>query len=217
MSTPDHNKLIAKIAKSVLAPIGCIQKGKSRVWLDDHGWWVGVIEFQPSAWAKGSYLNVGAHWLWYEKEFFSFDDGADAGESRVESFHQFDTGEQFEASVTKLAQRSVEEIIKLRCRHSSVAASATYLRQKKAKDIWGRYHAGVSAGLTGDTATARNELETVMRDKFDFPWVLDLKQCTAVLLQEVHDTAAFRTRISGVVARSRTLLKLPERVVTLEQ
>jgi hypothetical protein len=32
-----------------------------------------VVEFPPSGWAKGSYLNVAAHWLWIEQDYLSFD------------------------------------------------------------------------------------------------------------------------------------------------
>ena len=55
-----HNRIIARAAKRRLEPLGCLQKGRSRTWIDDHGWWIGVVEFQPSGWSKGSYLNVGA-------------------------------------------------------------------------------------------------------------------------------------------------------------
>jgi hypothetical protein len=42
-----HNRLVAQAAKEVLSPLGLTQKGRSRVWLDDHAWWLGVVEFQP--------------------------------------------------------------------------------------------------------------------------------------------------------------------------
>jgi len=54
-----HSKIIADAAKRNLAPIGLTRKGRSRVWLDDRGWYVTVVEFQPSGFSKGSYLNVG--------------------------------------------------------------------------------------------------------------------------------------------------------------
>jgi hypothetical protein len=41
-----------------------VRKGRSRVWFDDQGWWIGVVEFQPSSWSRGTYLNVGVSWLW---------------------------------------------------------------------------------------------------------------------------------------------------------
>jgi hypothetical protein len=96
----DHNRDIAMAARSVLRPIGCVQKGRSRTWLDDRGWWVGVIEFQPSGWSKGSYLNVGACFLWSKtRASFSFDDliGDRPWYDAVD-------GESFVNSATKLAR-----------------------------------------------------------------------------------------------------------------
>jgi hypothetical protein len=61
---PDVNTVIAEVAKQVLAPLGVKRKGRSRTWLDDHGWWLGIVEFQPSSWGAGSYLNVGPEFLW---------------------------------------------------------------------------------------------------------------------------------------------------------
>lgn len=60
----DHNTEIASAAKRVLAPMGCVRKGRSRLWLDDHGWWLGVIEFAPVSWSRGSHLMVEACYLW---------------------------------------------------------------------------------------------------------------------------------------------------------
>src|SRR5687767_12866016 len=64
MAEPEHSKIIAQAAKEVLAPLGFRRSGRSRLWLADHGYWLGVVEFQPSGFSKGSYLNVAAHWLW---------------------------------------------------------------------------------------------------------------------------------------------------------
>ncbi len=50
MPTPEHTRLLTAAARSILRPLGCVQKGRSRTWLDDQDWWVGVVEFQPSAW-----------------------------------------------------------------------------------------------------------------------------------------------------------------------
>jgi hypothetical protein len=42
-----HTKLINAAARDVLRPMGIVQKGRSRLWYDNHGWWAGLIEFQP--------------------------------------------------------------------------------------------------------------------------------------------------------------------------
>ena len=62
--TPDHNKIIKQAAGEVLNPLGLFQEGQSRIWVDDNGWFLTLVEFQPSGWSKGSYLNVALHFLW---------------------------------------------------------------------------------------------------------------------------------------------------------
>ena len=69
MNEQNHNKIIMKAAREVLAPNGLLQKGQSRIWLDDNGWFFAVVEFQPSGWEKGTFLNVGMHYLWANKEY----------------------------------------------------------------------------------------------------------------------------------------------------
>src|SRR5213592_4672206 len=70
-----HTKLINAAARETLRPLGLLQEGRSRTWLDDQAWWLGIVEFQPSNWTRGSYLNVGVNWLWNVKDWLSFDFG----------------------------------------------------------------------------------------------------------------------------------------------
>jgi hypothetical protein len=156
VSTPQHSRLINAAAKVVLRPLGCVQKGRSRTWLDDRVWWVGVVEFQPSSWAKGSYLNVGACWLWYEKDFLSFDAGY-----RVESFHPFTGNEAFELVAEKLAERASHEVTALRERFPSPSHVQSWIAAKPRTSIWDHYHLAVSAGLAGATDQSKRSFADV--------------------------------------------------------
>lgn len=62
--TGQHQKIINAAAKKILAPEGLFRVGSSRTWIDDNGYFVIQIEFQPSLYDKGSYLNVGISFLW---------------------------------------------------------------------------------------------------------------------------------------------------------
>jgi len=53
-----HSRVIAEAASAALSPLGLVRKGRSRIWLDDQSWWLGVAEFKPSNWKPGAYLNV---------------------------------------------------------------------------------------------------------------------------------------------------------------
>ena len=69
-----HNKIVSGITKEELSPLGLKRQGK-RLWYDDHGWFAIVVEFQPSSWDKGSYLNVGISFMFYENAHWTFDHG----------------------------------------------------------------------------------------------------------------------------------------------
>lgn len=98
----DHNKILNQAARTVLKPFGLFQKGQSRTWIDDNGWFLILVEFQPSNWNKGSYLNVAIHFLWQQQDYMSFDYGGREG-----SFIQF-TGDEkkFYDEVVSLAEKA---------------------------------------------------------------------------------------------------------------
>ena len=203
MSDIDHNRVIKAAAKSALQPIGCKQKGSSRTWLDPHSMWTGVIEFQPSSWAKGSYLNVGACWLWYEKNSLSFDDGY-----RVEQFQAVESEEQFIQVSATLAIQAHDEVLKLRSRFSSIEKTAAHLKNKDFSNIWQNYHAAVAATLVNDTSHAKTRFDAVMQNKDDRSWALDLKKHTTMLESISGDLGLFLRTIEEIVARSKRRLKI---------
>lgn len=105
-----HNKIIRSLCKELLLPLGVIQKGNSRVYLDDNGFYLTMIEFQPSAWGKGTYLNAGVHFLWNTYEYLSFD--AYIGKSiRVNNFIQFRNDEQFEEKMRGLIAIAIDRVL----------------------------------------------------------------------------------------------------------
>jgi len=68
-----HDKIIKRAATEVLVPLGVFQKGQSRTWIDDNGWFLTIIEFRPSEWGKGAHLHVGLHYLWNNRDPLTFD------------------------------------------------------------------------------------------------------------------------------------------------
>lgn len=206
MAEANHNTLIARAARNTLRPIGCIQKGQTRTWLDDHQWWVTVVEFQPSAWSKGTYLNVGACWLWYPKDYLSFDDGY-----RVDSFTSAENLEDFERVVEDVVARARQEVLHFRERFSTLHAVAEYLKSKEIRsiDIWGHYHAGVSSGLAGRQSESERRFRSALAvEERDVEWVHNLKTECDRLLSLVNEPPAFRNYISSVVAVNRAAFKL---------
>jgi len=79
--------------------------GRSRKRLDDQRWYATVIEFQPSGFGKGSYLNVGAHFLWRTTGHLSFDLGY-----RVNGFIRFESAAQFAPEADAAAATEVARL-----------------------------------------------------------------------------------------------------------
>lgn len=205
MPTPPHSRLIQAAAKAVLRPLGCVQKGRSRTWLDDQGFWVGVVEFQPSAWSQGSYLNVGACWLWREKDYLSFD----AGEYRVEGFRPYGSDEQFVSAAQALAERAGEEVKKLRALFPSLSHVQAVLAKGPLHSIHDHYHLAVSSGLSGDVDQSIRAFADVASHPEDRPWAADIKQRAAELGRCLQGGNGFEAEVMGDIQRTRAMLGLP--------
>lgn len=74
-----HIRIINNTAKKLLAPHHIFRIGSSRCWMDDNDYFLTIIEFQPSAYGKGSYLNVGISFLWEKTPALNLLTGFDFG------------------------------------------------------------------------------------------------------------------------------------------
>lgn len=151
-SENNHNKIITKAAREVLRPRGLFQKGTSRTWIDDNGWFFIVVEFQPSAWEKGSYLNVAINYLWQEQDYLSFDYG-----HRVDSFASFDENETaFYEKMLLMSNKAMEKVEEYR-KFSDVAyAKALILKRSKFQaHSHELYHKMMICGLAKDSQAVK--------------------------------------------------------------
>jgi hypothetical protein len=201
MSNP-LDRLITAAAKEILGPLGFRRKGRSRLWLSDEGWWSIVVEFQPSGWTKGSYLNVGTHWLWVEQDHLSFDHG-----DRVEPFRGYLSEAQFQQGAMDMAHAAAEEAQRLRKIFPSVEEAATILATKekslpdRAKGSWPAYHAGVAAGLSGKTEEASGLFRSVIDDR--------VRPAAGRMKRVLPDPVVFRQEVDRVICEHRQALGLP--------
>jgi hypothetical protein len=208
--TADHNQLVARAAKSSLAPLGCRQKGRSRLWYLDQAWWLAVIEFQPSAWGKGSYLNAGAMWLWCAKSHWSFDEGG-----RVEGFHAFKGEQQFSSAADRLAANAVGQVVALKQKFPSIGAVATHMEGKAKVGIWDHYHAAISSALAGRPEYALSQFKEVSKAPVHAPWVNELQVKAAAFAEVASRVELLRHAVAQEVHAARALLKIQPANVNL--
>lgn len=207
MSSPRqavHGDLIATAAKIHLQPIGMKRKGKSRLWLKDNGWWLALVEFQPSAWSKGTYLNVAATWLWHAKDHLSFDEF-----NRVEGFAEFTEPQSFAIAADNYASRAATEVQALCRQFSALSSAARHLRTKAHGNPWHHYHAMMASLANGELGLARAEHDALSRIEHDVPWCTELKAKATLILVQARDQVTARTLVSREVATARMHLKLP--------
>jgi hypothetical protein len=214
-SRPPHTKLLNEAAGQILEPLGLVQRGRSRIWLDDLAWWLGVVEFQPSSWSPGSYLNVGVNWLWTPKDELSFDVGGRLDVAGEGEFVRYESDEQFRPLASKLATAALDEVQRLRTLFPTIEATAAVLGDTPDLNIEESLDAGIALAMVGEGKRAR----TLLRRYTDWfesdegrEWRADvddaLHERVRVLTELVHDRELFCDRIRRDVKRARPLLKL---------
>ena len=109
------------LLRGFFARLVSCRKGRSRVWLDDRGWWMGVVEFQPSSWSKGSYLNTGCMWLWNVHPHVAFDLSESA-----KGFHTFENERQFSQAIEGYCLRALEQMGGYRRKFASIQMVSDY-------------------------------------------------------------------------------------------
>ncbi len=199
MGQLEHSAILNRAAKSALTPLGFKQKGRSRVWLADRGYWLCVVEFQPSGFSKGSYLNTSAHWLWKPNEALSFDYKLPDSKRPFVSFHD---REQFEAAAIKLAALAASEARRLAERLSSFHDVAQLLVENNAQIAgmnqhpeagWAALHAAIATGVLGRSEIASALLDAFLRGpcaEFGGVWGREARQALAndVFLEFIENT-----------------------------
>lgn len=208
MATPVHSKIINKAAREVLKPLGVKRKGQSRIWLDDNGWWVLVVEFQPSSWSQGTYLNVGVNWLWHPKEYFSFDLGY-----REERFIEYKSDAQFEAKSRELAMVAKSKVQEMRNNLANLQAAKTYLigaYSEVPRTIWNQFHQGMICAMVGSTDEAILYFTKVIEDPDDRDWAIELKKFVSDVKNMASTSKDFKSYVCNIVGEARQMKKLEE-------
>jgi len=200
----DHNRIVSGIAKEVLSLLGLKRQGK-RLWYDDHGWFAIVVEFQPSSWDKGSYLNVGISFMFYENAHWTFDHGY-----REESFVTAKSEDQFTGAFRRIVDAAARSVR----RYRDLAASPAELYGAITRPLthpgdWGHYYAGILAGLAGNIDEARFHLSLLAEVPCTCAWMHGRRIRCLELLQRLDDPEGFRESMLGIIMRCRAA-RLPE-------
>ncbi|MYT68303.1 MULTISPECIES: hypothetical protein [unclassified Streptomyces] len=187
-------RIITQVARESLKPLGLAQRGRSRLWMDDHGWWLGVVEFTPSRIA-GSGLYVGAMWLWHDVDHLAFH--VDAVRVGSELFRSED---QFTPLALELGREAAANVTVLREKFPDLSEVVRYLMSRPVRrgSFWDNFDPGIAAALAGDTVTARDHFERVLREDALATWMVEAQ----VKARELHAVAADRDAVTAWVTRA---------------
>ena len=208
MSKSRPSLILERAARQVLAPLGLSQVGRSRSWRDDHRWYAIIVEFQPSDFSRGSYLNVGINWLWSELDYETFDVSGDRGIEYVE----YESDAQFEPEAERLATFAAGQVTRYRARFPTAAQAARhYGVLGRGLTFWERYHAGVLRGLLGHRWRAGWHFRRFCAETrgSDLDGEIEAGRRAARLRALTADPPAFRREIRGAIERTRALLRMP--------
>ncbi|CAN5272889.1 hypothetical protein BH09BAC3_BH09BAC3_21350 [soil metagenome] len=202
--TVDTNKLIKKIVKEKFIGQGIKQKGQSRLWYYLVDYYLILVEFQPSSWDKGSYLNVGVDFLWYPKDFFAFEFG-----DRLSSFKRFVDEKQFETEVEELCDLAISKVNhykKLFSDKKSVADKLLKLHRDKSND-WEKFAIGLSFALAGQNSKAIDYLKKVIGDNYKHDWEFERSKIAIDYIKAI-EKGTFSTFLHDTVDTTKKLLKV---------
>jgi hypothetical protein len=207
MAIPEHSKIINKVGGRIFREYGIERKGQSRIWLDDQYWFTTIIEFQPFMGRKGTCLNVGINFHWYEKDFFSFDIGY-----RQSEFIDFKNEQQFEIEINSLGELALKQTFSLREKLPDLkSAESTILNHKFASDdLWGNYHRAIICGLNNHTTKSEHYFNLILDSDNEVGWANELKNRVSSLKTELNNISDFQKRIDTIIQNTRNKKKLRE-------
>jgi hypothetical protein len=215
METIDHNRIIRKIARVTLKPYGIKRRGQSRLFIDDNGWFIIIIEFQPNKFYKGTFLNIGINFNWYLQNHLSFDMGY-----RESEFIKFVEEKEFIESVDKLCKRVIEKVLRYKNDLKTMENSEKTISEHSftSDELWGNYHRGVASGLTGNIRKLNEYFDELLNANDDgIEWRLELKRRTNELKEIANaDANEFKEKIVNIIYETRKLKKLNEVEVIIE-
>lgn len=164
--TNNINKIIKKLCKEIF-PSDVFQKGNSRVYLDDNGYYFTMIEFQPYTLRKGTFLNVGLSFFFDKSDVLSFSYSYHDKCRIGKKFIEYKNDEQFEKDVRKYVELANKYILKYR-KFIDINYAKKYIVKRSSSP----YIKSMFYFLTGEQEIGRKYYKMFLEDSF-FKGIID--------------------------------------------
>lgn len=205
MTSIDHNKLLKKIAKERLKDYRITQKGQSRVFLQDNGWYNIMIEFQPSSWSKGTYLNIGVDFNFFPREYPAFE-----YESRQKNFVEFKNQEQFEQTVNDLCNFTITKVEELNSKFQDFSMALKTMTSISLNNEWNLYNLAIINAVNGYFELSKQQLNKIIAISAKFDWQVKRQEQVEKLIDSLSDKDNFKRIFLELIAEAREMKKLPK-------
>ncbi len=165
------SKRVTQAARSQLAPLGLKRRGRSRTWLDDHGWWIICVDFESPAFEQGSGLAVFVDFHWHRRDHLVHAVGGRVREQGrlldqrgPDLTYYFESDDAFAEAAEALARRAADEVIAWRCAFRTLEDWRRYLvGRSRDGGFWESFDAAACAGLSGSLEQAHDLFDQVVR------------------------------------------------------
>jgi hypothetical protein len=209
------NKMIKIINTKVFKPYGIKRKGESKLFIDDNGWFIILIEFESSIYVKEAFIKIGVNFNWYLSNAFSYD--IEHWESNVKNKKKdfvvyTDNEEQFVDNVDMLCKFAIEEINEYRNKFKNIndAEKVIIENEYTSDNLWGNYHRGIVSGLIKNKTNLNKYFNKLLEEpENDINWIIELKKQTKELSDLGNkNIEEFSDRIKKIITETRKLKKL---------
>ena len=209
--------IVELVSRETLRGSGFVRT-KPRSWYEDNGWFLSNINFQAPVGWQGSFLNVGATFLWTpgddEMPPANSYDYAPGGNPRITVEGLPDRGrsveydgddETFEDYFEIMARRGLEEGVKLRVLRDWLPAKDAVLRYRSvSEELWGNWDKAMMCFVTGDSRVTKylNGFASFQFERNE--WVQRfIAEQSAIFLPLVNDFPAAQLRIKNTIEENR--------------
>ena len=209
------DKIIFQTAAKILVPEGIFERGKSRVWIDDNGWVLTVIDFSRGTWGKGSHLHVGLHFLWNDTDDLSIDFGG----KEVSHASYIGEDESFAEQMEEQAKLAMEQVRYYRTFSDTSLAEKRILGENTSAPL-GAWNKMMICLLNGSAPRGRTYLKEVIAITTDNyqPWAIDLhRKATREIALIMSNQEKCMQYILGLIRANRCALRDKSNMARLKE
>jgi hypothetical protein len=163
--------------------------------------WLAIVEFQPSGFEKGTYVNVAAMWLWHVRDEFTFH-----SVERISGLIPYQGEGSFGSAIAGLTETARRRVTELRTGLASLEGLLERLKAEETPSSW--LDQGIALGLLQRPNEARASFDRVLVVEDDRPWAIRERNRISNLRGLLDTPGAFDAHIEQSIRDSRERLGL---------